>query len=302
MKYLWLILFLFSFQSNGFAVKDSLVFYDDFLLNRALLSQKVDENLDQQVQDISMSNVPQKSIPLAVGMSAVVPGAGQFYAKSYIKAGIFLAVEVGAWAANIHYNNEGDKKDAEFHTFADQNWSEYRYWSYVNYLNSQLADPLIQVYPFYEEMSSYGGTWYLINENIYNQDVIEDLRTIEDDFPNHTHRLPATKTQQYYEMIGKYPGQFGNAWADATFNARYSGFEGRITPLNDNYSQMRAEANSLYDKAGYGAMVVLVNHIIAAIDAGFTTRSYNRRQMRMSYQSRAINGEFVNMFGLDFTW
>jgi len=291
--------------NSGFAAEDSLIFYDDVLLNRIQLSQKVDKNLDQQVQSISMGNVPQKSIPLAVGMSAIVPGTGQFYAKSYIKAGLFFAVEAGAWAVNIHYNNEGDKKDAEFHTFADQNWSEHRYWSYINYRSSQdLGD---SPYPFenmeiMEFNDGSGRTWYLIPQDDYTPELIGQLRSIEGDFPNHTHRLPETMTQQYYEMIGKYPGQFGNAWMDATFNAMYSGFEGRITLMNDNYAQMRADANSLYDKAGYGAMVILVNHIVSAIDAGFTTRSFNRRQMRMSYQSRSINGEFVNMFGLDFVW
>ncbi len=103
-------------------------------------------------------------------------------------------------------------------------------------------------------------------------------------------------------MIGKYPEQFGNAWADASFNAEYSGFEDNVTPMNDHYTNLSKEAENLYDKAGYGSMAALINHVISAVDAGFTTRSYNRRQMRLSYDNRQINGEYVNMFGVAFIW
>ncbi|MFQ5583295.1 MAG: hypothetical protein ACE5GL_02530 [Calditrichia bacterium] len=303
MKQLLAVSLLIVLINNGRAGQETLPYMDEFLVNRAKLALQVEKQLEEETKNIQESKIPQKSVALAVGMSAVVPGTGQFYAKSYIKAGLFMAVEIGAWAVNLSYNNKGDAKDAEFHTFADQHWSEYRYWSYINYINSQFGDPQnIGIYDFTPEPAPNGGTWYLINSDIYNKQVVDNLRTIEGIFPGHTHRLPDTKTQQYYEMIGKYPEQFGNAWEDAHFDKIYSGFEGDITPMNDAYSQMRAEANNLYNKAGYGAMVLIVNHLISAIDAGFTTRSYNRRQMSLSYQSRPMNGEFVNMWGVDFSW
>jgi hypothetical protein len=49
-------------------------------------------------------------------------------------------------------------------------------------------------------------------------------------------------------------------------------------------------------------MAALINHVISAVDAGFTTRRYNRRQMKLSYDNRIYNGEFVNMFGVAFIW
>jgi hypothetical protein len=61
---------------------------------------------------------------------------------------------------------------------------------------------------------------------------------------------------------------------------------------------MRDEANRLYDKAAYGTMIALVNHVISAIDAGFSTRRYNQRQIKLSYQNRRYENEYVNMFGL----
>lgn len=276
---------------------DSLAVYgvDKILLQRAELTLQLRKNVQEELQAEASSDPSQKSVARSVLYSALAPGLGQFYAKSYIKAGIFAAAEIAAWAVNIRYNRLGDDKNAEYERFGDRHWSEYRYWSYVNYL----AD----VYDYSTQSAPSGGNWYLIDEQFYQEnrsEIISTLREHEDEFASFTHRLPDTKTQQYYEMIGKYPGQFGNAWEDAHFDKRYSA--GDVTPMNTHYTNLSKDAENLYDKAGYGSMAALLNHLISAVDAGFTTRSYNRRQMRMSYQNRLHQGEYVNMFGVAFLW
>jgi hypothetical protein len=67
---------------------------------------------------------------------------------------------------------------------------------------------------------------------------------------------------------------------------------------------MRDDANRFYDIAQYGLMAALVNHLVSAIDAGFTARSYNRRHVRMemSYQNIDYKGEYVNMLGVNLKW
>lgn len=275
---------------------------DNILLNRLQLMGELQKNVAHELQEDQKPARDSKSVSRAVIYSAVLPGAGQFYAKSYIKAALFVAVEAAAWTINITNNNKGDKKTTEFETFADQKWSEYRYWSYVNYLgdvrNLEGFDP----YP-YEKVE--GKEWYLIDKNLFEQNeqsIKNNLRQIEKNFPGFSHDLPETKTQQYYEMIGKYPEQFGNAWEDANFNASYNGYEGRITPLNNLYTNTRDQANNFYERAGYGSMIVLVNHLLSAIDAGFTTRKYNERQLRFTYHQTRYEEENVNMFGLSMNW
>jgi len=144
----------------------------------------------------------------------------------------------------------------------------------------------------------------LIKEEYFNahkDEILFNLREIEQN--EFSHRLPSTRTQQYYEMIGKYPGQFGNAWSDASFDRKYSGPD-NITSNNNFYMDMRDEANRYYDIAQYGLMAVLINHVVSAIDAGFTTRNYNRRQvkMEMSYKNLRYKREYVNMFGVNVSW
>ena len=269
------------------------------LMNRAELSVQLQQNIDDEMQESEKGNGAQKSIARSVLYSAIVPGLGQFYTGSYIKAGLFAAVEITSWVVNIHYNNLGDDKDAEYRGFANNNWSEQRYWSYVYYRVK--GDPDFNLDP----------SNFIIDDSNPDKPIIVNWQDVESDLEHYangeyisgfTHTLPATKTQQYYEMIGKYPEQFGNAWADANFNTTYSGFNNRVTPMNDRYTDLSKESERLYDKAGYGSMVALINHVLSAVDAGFTTRRYNRRQLRLSYNNRRFNGEYVNMFGIAFGW
>jgi Family of unknown function (DUF5683) len=271
---------------------------NDVLVHRAEITAKLRENLQQEMQDEEGAAGATKSVGRSVLYSAVVPGLGQFYTKSYIKAGLFAAVEIAAWATNIHYNNLGDDKDAEYRGFANQNWSEQRYWSYIyKELQEGTSPPGL---PFYQTYVDQNGRPIIVDSEY--SEARDYLRQYEQELLGFTHTLPDTKTQQYYEMIGKYPEQFGNAWADASFDADYSGFQGRVTAMNDHYTDLSKESESLYDKAGYGSMAALINHVISAVDAGFTTRRYNRRQMKLSYDNRIYNGEFVNMFGVAFIW
>ena len=103
-----------------------------------------------------------------------------------------------------------------------------------------------------------------------------------------THNLPETKTQQYYEMIGKYD-QFQAGWDNQ---------ENR-----DTYMTMRLNSNNEFEKASTCAMLTLANHVFSALDAAWTIRGVNRKvesQIRMSY--RKVHGWDVPFVSLRARW
>lgn len=270
----------------------------DILLSRAQINAQLDARLTEALQEDIVVNHPRKSVGRAVVFSAVLPGAGQLYSGSYWKAAAFLAVEATAWYMNVAYNRKGKDKDTEFRAYAAENWSEQRYWSHV-YHRIKDRDDISLPASFYQED-------FLVLDS-QNRELIDDWEAAElilveyatgTYLPGYTHHLPETKTQQYYEMIGKYPEQFGNAWDDADFlSGRYSGYDGGvITPQNKTYAVMRDESNRLYRVAGYGSMIALANHLFSAIDAGFTARRLNR--FKLTYNSRQIQNEYINYFGM----
>jgi len=84
-----------------------------------------------------------------------------------------------------------------------------------------------------------------------------------------THSLPDTKTQQYYEMIGKYD-QFKQGWDD------WSQGSPDLTENRNYYETLRHDSNIAYKNASYCTMVVLLNHLASAFDTAWTIRKYNR--------------------------
>lgn len=304
MNKLLVSLFIFSMSSFLSGNEPLPEVTDNLLLNRLQMQQTVRANVENEQQDFQTTNKGKKSVGRAVLFSAILPGSGQLYAKSYIKAATFLAVEAIAWSVNITYNNQGDEKDAEFKVYAEDNWSEQRYWSYVYHrLNGRT-----EAYPEFPH-GQFDGDIQLDNAGrpiIQNWEAAEqtlDPFASTEYLSGFSHTLPDTRTQQYYEMIGKYPLQFGNAWADASFEATYQDFgQGNITEQNEIYAVMRDDANKLYDRAAYGSMIALLNHLFSAIDAGFTTRRYNNRVLSLSYQQKWYNEQYVDMFGVTMSF
>jgi hypothetical protein len=224
--------------------------------------------------------------------SALLPGAGQVYAGSYWRAALYATLEVAAWTAYIVYEKKGDDEDLTMRNFADDHWLPKKYWSKIYQLASESGE-----FP-YE---------YQVDDNMIlvelTPEMLVELRKVETDFPNHTHTLPVTKTQQYYEMIYKYLKQFGNGWDDASFDITYDGISDIMTTNMRDYRDMRNLSEDFYAMAGTATMVALVNHVVSALDAAWTVRNHNRRlETNFSVRNKLINYERVRMYGLNFSW
>jgi len=114
--------------------------------------------------------------------------------------------------------------------------------------------------------------------------------------PYTTHTLPSAKTQQYYEMIGKYD-QFKAGWDD------YEDGKPALTPNRDYYENLRKKSNIEFKRASYCMMISLGNRVLSAFDTALTIRGINRRvktAMRMGMK-RGMKGE-VPILALRVSW
>ena len=206
-----------------------------------------------------------KSPRTALLLSAILPGAGEFYAGSKLKAVGFFAVEVGAWVMYASYQKKGTQKEDEFQNFADTHWSEQEYW---------------------EALAREAGI---------DPSDINALREYEGQ--HYSHSLPEEKDQQYYEMIGKYD-QFNAGWDDTDTH------RGRDSDNRLLYEDMRAQANSYFKKATTGATIAMINHVLSAIDAAWTTVYHNRRLATISIRATGLarDNELVPALGVQVDW
>ncbi|MFH1941097.1 MAG: hypothetical protein ABIL68_03255, partial [bacterium] len=111
-----------------------------------------------------------------------------------------------------------------------------------------------------------------------------------------THTLPETKTQQYYEMIGKYD-QFKAGWDD------YADGGPALTPRRDYYENLRNNSNIEFKRATTCVMLAMGNRLLSVFDTAFTIRSINRRveaKMRMGVSETQTDR--IPCFTIGLSW
>jgi hypothetical protein len=215
--------------------------------NRAYLQSQTEttkpRTMDVRGDQKDKSTNGHKSPAKAFLYSAVIPGAGQLYTGSKLKAAAFFGLEVLAWTGHIVYHGKGEDNTDKFEAYADTYWQEGRYeqWLFMHW-----------------------GTFD--DDSVFNNNG----------FSLFTHHLPDTKTQQYYEMIGKY-NQFVYGWVDTDIDASVEdAHPTTYSQLRMDYEDMRHDANKMFDRATASLIVVMVNHIVSGFEAALAARNHNK--------------------------
>jgi len=196
-----------------------------------------------------------KSPWLAAGMSALLPGSGEFYAERYLKSAIFLALEAAFVTAAIVYENKGDDQTVFYRAYADQHWSVVSYGQYTEQ---------------YEIPPAQQGTYVWYQNGTVNWDELNRMERAVGTYYSHT--LPPYGSQQYYELIGKYP-QYNQGWDDAEPGKFNHGDP--LTPNFLYYAEERGKANDYYSASSTAIVFIVLNHIVSAADAAWSASSYN---------------------------
>lgn len=222
-------------------------------------------------QDMALDVREKMQNPLYNGLySLLLPGAGQYHTERYTKAAIFFGVEVALVAYAIISDHNGNKKTEEFQRYANAHWSAYRYAQWINTYGG----------------ADYGPTANIDLNKVQRGDYSEINAWEVAPSPNKigfSHQLPRFGEQQYYELIGKYH-QFKFGWSDypkdqngipISDNRQYDDLKTAKQQIT-SYMAERARANDYYYAASFAASVLVINHVISAIDAYLSTKAYNR--------------------------
>lgn len=213
----------------------------------------------------------------ALLLSAILPGAGQAYSGSWLKAAGFLAVEATGWYLYSSYSAKGDDIEKEYLAFAQAHWSEEQYWLAI---------------------ASMSG---LTPGNI------DALREWE--HSNFSHGLHVDKDQQYWEMIGKY-NQFNYGWDDVYIDTPRP--VDKLAYLNEqevserrlHYVGRRDDSNTALRHATISASLVMINHLCSALDATWTVARQNRTaaEARLYFEPRRLGPTPYTALTLRMDW
>jgi hypothetical protein len=76
-----------------------------------------------------------------------------------------------------------------------------------------------------------------------------------------------------------------------------------MTPQMFAYRDLRNDMNGFFDSASTATNAILVNHVLSALDAAWTTRNYNRQiQMKIRAYNKRYFDENIQMFGINVSW
>ncbi len=243
-----------------------------------------------------------RSPVIGVAFSAIVPGAGEFYAESYWRSALFFVAEVALWATAVHYQNKGQQGERDFVAFADglapngagfandgrTRWDAVRFaermseiYTTERFLNSGLVPNANQI----RQMATELRTAQRLNE-IRNRDyrflnAFERIAVSAANNATLSHTLPPYGDQQYYELIGKY-SEYAIGWYDYDITRMDNRFEIH-SQVYLQYASMRGMANQNLKTASNFFSLIVLNHALSAVDALIAVNQYNDR-IRTSIQ------------------
>ncbi len=237
-------------QSNNFTKSE---------LSDKILNQNATIELNNNIgnylkKDISADDSNEKSPYLAALMSAVIPGTGEFYSKSYIKSAIFFGAEVGLWVVYSTFQRKGNDKTNEYQNYANSNWN-------------------INKYALWLKTQGFQGSSG-INPNEPNFEILRAQVNVCEAL-NFSHTLPPFGEQQYYEVIGKYQSFIGG-WSTAGSDINKNNFETYVLPQVQSYMFDRQKANNYFSTASYSLDVIVLNHLLSAADAAWSVTMFNK--------------------------
>lgn len=246
-----------------------------------------------------------RSVALAFGLSAVVPGLGQAYNRQWIKAAAGFAIEAALLTSYFVWRERGLEEEAAYIDYAHAYWSPARYARWLEDYTAFLPDVgrAELAVPDVDFMAP--GAWTSEERQAVTA-FFNQIRAAEREAysletgASFSHVLPYFGEQQYYELIGKYY-QYGPGWEDypAWLDENGDPLPSIIDPARregsdrpnirgrfNAYARDHAHANSLLRRASRASALLVVNHFLAAFDAALSAKLRNNRlqtDVRLGY-------------------
>ncbi|MFO7660629.1 MAG: hypothetical protein R6V77_06930 [Candidatus Cloacimonadaceae bacterium] len=284
---------------------------------------------DSLTNDIIRVNYEKKNAKLAMLMSSLVPGSGQFYAnKSAITAYIFPIIEIAAIAGMIYYDNKGDKKVNDYKKYVTEDvtieFDGYTYTGprYYRPFQEAVQDTLISIHT----LDIYDGVGY---DKFFSLDPTDTQHFFEDigkynkyifgwvdwyfkyaEIPSEYTGVPDPHPLFVFDITNPADPRFNSPENKWQYNLPLVGEPTQDLPysaLRKVYIQMRNDAEDEYRASHNITFGLVFNHIASALDAVRVTRNVNRYYLsdngvKFNYYASVRDGRLTPMLGLNYTF
>lgn len=229
--------------------------------------------------------------------SALLPGTGQLVRDQ--KRGIaYLAAEAAALTAWAFFRNEGNNNEDEYIEFARENARETaaNFDPYWNPIEDRIHPELEGDWDYYEHMSQYRRSGRYdrdLNTDYYTTRNIRDLDPETEWDDSFNYRQWGISRINYFHPDPENPdpnalvGTSADTIAAKEYYARIAVTEAYAwdwgppeyggTANRNQFARIIDDANSAFRNANFSLGVLLANHVVSAIDAYISVKTYNSK-------------------------
>ena len=233
-----------------------------------------------------------RSPKIAILLSLLFPGAGQAYAKNYLKSGIFGAVEIALITAGSIMGVKGSEQLDKAHNYADEHYSVSDFESYYNNMDNNLpAEDLAEIFLNESEVDTFYSDARKKNQQYYNFigfTVSPYIHGWDDATPEFNEDFEPVSnsddTTYFTDPQYRYLVNYTVNGDTATYEMQYGRSKNQET-----YNKKVSEANDSYRWSKNFFTLLIINHVASAIDAAITAKVYNDQLLGKSSFLNNIN-------------
>ncbi len=190
-----------------------------------------------------------RSPKLAMLMSLIVPGLGQAYVKSYVRAGLYILAEAAIIGTSVAYSNMANDRYNQAKAFANRNYSAGKM---VNYYDSLYTFILTNI-----TSQLYGGSHP-------DSDAQSRLNDIYTDSLNGFKHDSLVKSNQYYQTLDE-SNAFIQGWKDCQPTLDQIAAVNAGSPLTDTTGRGYKYTYTRYDSIEYSYLVSISDKTSGAV-------------------------------------
>lgn len=244
-----------------------------------------------EVQPIQNDENAKLSPPRSLLYSLAVPGLAQYINGDRARAYVYFGLEIAGIALYAAFKNEGNDQTKRVEAYVNNSSTGFDRIRF--YRNLYIAANGGAAIPTELLGSDQNGAFSELKKN---SALYADLRQLERDLGDGVHSLPETKTQQYYEMVGKYY-MFYHGWKHPSMTGIGVGQNTGETPAHiETYYNERDKMNAAFENAKWAVTGVLINHVVSGIEAFMSSK----KRLHISAKSELNHGEFTQMLEVQY--
>ncbi|HHE37236.1 MAG TPA: hypothetical protein ENL20_01515 [Candidatus Cloacimonetes bacterium] len=258
-------------------------------------SDEFGKEIYTEEDDIFKIEYTKKSAAKAMLLSALFPGAGNFYANpKSITTYIFPLIEIGLWYGYIHYNKMGDDKTEEYEYYAtgevigyDDEYPNGVIHRYNRFDQERAEELLIS----YNDNDHYDEDYFQLDDD-NSQHFYEDIGKYDKylfgwyDWINIYATQIDQQNQEFFNInndkwifdsgnwIGNNPMNLNSGYY-INNKSEYDSHNGKYSIFRAEYIEMRKDAENFYGNAVSCNFGIVFNHILSSLDALRLARNRN---------------------------